>query len=763
VRPFPLVLSLLLSVTHAFAATIAIGPEHSVAPLSVALTTPYANYGAPLIASDGQSFLVAWTATYSSGLGAIVTASLDSGGAVQHTAVLPYQLDADIVALAWTGETYRIVWQERSDLTIAAADVDRDGAVVHSRAVIVPPHIAARMLAVACSRDRTLALYQKQTPGPYERAATIVDVHGGVIRGEFQATDVMPRIQSATVVADDDGFSFFWSDVVPAQFRTTLFARHLTLDGIAETEPVALAEVGVVYPLAAAFNAGRFAVSFFENVVTPGTSLVASASVRRFVIDRSWTAVELPATAIPVRQPVQAIHVVSDGSGFLAYWRAGNNTNGLETVRFSDQDPGIVEEHLVQMLPATDASLAAGGEVVGVDGSGAGFVLDGTPQGVQVGTFPIARYPVAQMPHGVASLGSQSLVVWSEIDLSDPNGLTRALFAMRVGGDGAAIDSAPLFVARASSTDGLNPPGVAVVAGGSRYWVSWTTGAINLKPTVMLRSISPDGSMGDVVTTPFHGQRVSLASDGNELLLAFAGDTTSLAVARFTATGALLDSAPVVLGRSYATPRMAWNGENYLVAWTEPELCTERFCTVPYFNSHIAAARVSRSGADLDPTPIAVTSLRPYNDRLLVAGVASDGRDTLIAYNQNGDAMAKRVLREGVLGDSVTGQDGNLIERSARVTALQAGPNGYVAFTSPVGLDAPSFESEVIRCDSRGAAIESEGTFMGTVAGAAMRGDGMWQVAISRPAGAREAAGATQAFTRMLSLVPPRVRAVRQH
>ncbi len=120
--------------------------------------------------------------------------------------------------------------------------------------------------------------------------------------------------------------------------------------------------------------------------------------------------------------------------------------------------------------------------------------------------------------------------------------------------------------------------------------------------------------------------------------------------------------------------------------------------------------------------------------------------------------MAKRVLHEGTLADF---DAGSVIDATASIAAVRPLSGGYVTFSSPAGADAP-FETHVLRFDELGNPVDSVGTFPGRTVGASLRSDGAYLIVYSRPADSREAAGATQVFTRLLSPASSRTRAV-QH
>lgn len=116
---------------------------------------------------------------------------------------------------------------------------------------------------------------------------------------------------------------------------------------------------------------------------------------------------------------------------------------------------------------------------------------------------------------------------------------------------------------------------------------------------------------------------------------------------RFDLNGIRVDDEPIVINNgtyNQARPRVAWNGENFLVTWL-----TERDA---YFYDDVMAARVSEDGAVLDNPPITVrqdvTEVWPH--------VTSDGTNWLVAWHEwiglDNGIMGARIAPDGILLDN---------------------------------------------------------------------------------------------------------------
>jgi hypothetical protein len=120
-----------------------------------------------------------------------------------------------------------------------------------------------------------------------------------------------------------------------------------------------------------------------------------------------------------------------------------------------------------------------------------------------------------------------------------------------------------------------------------------------------------------------------VAFDGTNYFVVWVeyGDAEGIYGARVSEDGAVLDQPPISIsteGTGEGDPRVAFNGTNYLVAWTDSRDAIIGDAWDAY------AARVSPAGKVLDRTGIPITTVE--NDQQ-VGGVASDGTNFLVVWD----------------------------------------------------------------------------------------------------------------------------------
>ncbi len=135
-----------------------------------------------------------------------------------------------------------------------------------------------------------------------------------------------------------------------------------------------------------------------------------------------------------------------------------------------------------------------------------------------------------------------------------------------------------------------------------------------------------------------------------EAPMVFTGNSTDIFAARLDASGALLDTTPIPLtmaGADQTTPKIAWNGQNWLVIWLT-KTPTEFFWSV-----EVQAVRVSPAGQVLDPAPITVYKY-PFSDSA-EAEVASDGNNWVVVtrgtLGGENDLFGIRIAPDGTVLD----------------------------------------------------------------------------------------------------------------
>jgi Viral BACON domain len=106
------------------------------------------------------------------------------------------------------------------------------------------------------------------------------------------------------------------------------------------------------------------------------------------------------------------------------------------------------------------------------------------------------------------------------------------------------------------------------------------------------------------------------------------GTMTDIYAARLDASGALLDTVPIVVTEAtynQINPLVGWNGQNYLVVWM-----TERADNRYY--SDVMAARVTPEGVVMDNPPLLLKGATTANDEYTPWSISSDGTNWAVAY-----------------------------------------------------------------------------------------------------------------------------------
>jgi len=241
--------------------------------------------------------------------------------------------------------------------------------------------------------------------------------------------------------------------------------------------------------------------------------------------------------------------------------------------------------------------------------------------------------------------GTNYLVVWAD---SRSSGATD-IYGARVSPAGTVLDVAGIAISTAPGAQ-QSP---AVAFDGTNYLVGWQDNRTDSDYEVYAARVSRAGAVLDpggigVSTGHFDGAP-KLAFDGTNYLLAWTdGRSSSFDVygARVSRAGTVLDPGGIAISTATSDQQpeaLAFDGSNYLVVWRDRRSGT---------NSDIYAARVSPAGNVLDPAGIPISTAP--NDQLFPT-VAFDGTNSLVAWHDyrsgSGDIYGARVSRGGTVLD----------------------------------------------------------------------------------------------------------------
>jgi hypothetical protein len=143
----------------------------------------------------------------------------------------------------------------------------------------------------------------------------------------------------------------------------------------------------------------------------------------------------------------------------------------------------------------------------------------------------------------------------------------------------------------------------------------------------------------------------SVIFGGGQFLVTWMSNASTFSCARLDANGKLLDPSPIPLAQTTyttASPGVAWNGTEFFVAWED------------WRNNQadIYGARISKSGAPLDPAGIAIATAKGGHR---APKVASDGSGFLVTWMEDCRTggrctFAARVSGDGKLLDPQTSE-----------------------------------------------------------------------------------------------------------
>jgi hypothetical protein len=451
----------------------------------------------------------------------------------------------------------------------------------------------------------------------YAIRAALVSVEGAVSPSFKVATSneyTEPAVASAggrSLIVWNDGDAGSYDGYGP------LRAVRVSATGeVLDAEPIALPGDQAAIPSAAATGSQYF-VTWFEQ---DGSGHGARVSIDGEVLDPGSIVVPVP----PGLDPVPS--AASDGSAFAAFW----DLNAL-----------------------TSSSIRA--SRVGPDGG----MVDGT--GIE-----LAFQPNEQFQPAIGFSGSEYMVAWLDSRPSREGG--RPLYVGRLSKDGQILDGGGIKVS--SNADAYVPAsGPAVAWGGSSYLVTWSQRGERFTPLQSGVRISAGGAILDATPMQFGSAEYGDAAAGAGGWLVVWAETHVLR-AEFVSSSGERGGPFVIQDGRYLEPSVAWNGSEFLVAWTDED-----------YQRAVRAVRVSPSGVVLDSTPIVLES---GNRDMPFPDVAGGDGNFLVAWgdfrDSRGAALARIVNGDGtLLGNGPIELTAHIKDLKARVTAAWDGSAFVVA------------------------------------------------------------------------------------
>jgi large repetitive protein len=266
-----------------------------------------------------------------------------------------------------------------------------------------------------------------------------------------------------------------------------------------------------------------------------------------------------------------------------------------------------------------------------------GIVLD--PEEILVSTTASVGLGTA-----VAGTGAGALVSWADERDDTPSDV----YGARLDQDGMVLDPDGILVSTVGSNDTTAP---AVATSGKGYLMAWEDHRFGY-PAIFVTRLTPSGQTVDgagiPVATSGWDEMPAVAWDGTDYLVVWSryeSDGFDVLGTRIGTDGVVLDDPPISIStasRDQTDPTVAFDGENYLVAWTDQR--------ADELTRDIYGTRVSPAGTVLDAAiPISTAPNRQTNP-----AVASDGSEFLVVWQSQGnglDIVGSRVSSDGVVMD----------------------------------------------------------------------------------------------------------------
>lgn len=578
----------------------------------VAATNP--NIVGPNVAYGGGSYAVVWRdgasiwlATVSPTNASVTTVLVSSNAGGANT---------DAPTIAWGSGAFLVVWPKTAT-TIVGARVSSAGQVVGaSEIALVNSAYTVSNPCVASDGTNWLVVWQGWVSGGSnnEIEAVRVGPTGSLLGGTFTASHSTSSEFHPEVVFTGSHFIIMWTDRRNSQTTSDdLYAIRVGTNGVVIDAsdidicdaPSAQGSPGNGYRqmgLACNSATGTCLATWMDARMGDADVYVSALGSNGLPPDTSGTLVSTGANA--QKNPA----VATDGMNYLVVWEDLRNAGGVPT--------------------QTDVY---------------GVLLGSTGVPIDPAGFAITTQAEEQKEVAVAWNGQTYFVVWSDKRNFALSGYD--IYGTRVLASGAVVDPGGKLISVALG-DQTSP---AVTSNGSGFFVVWSDKRQGPPRTFGAR-IDASGNVIDTngieIGTENEQSTPDIASDGSGYLVVW-GDYgildphNRIHAVRLDEEGNKPDTDPLWISPMEAnprTPRVAWNGQHYLVAWSG--------------GLSQAAALVGADGQFLP-----AVSLITGANFLEGPGVAWDGHTFLVAWdsqkppNEDWDIPATRVGPKGEVFD----------------------------------------------------------------------------------------------------------------
>jgi hypothetical protein len=694
----------------------------------------------PMAASAGDVVLVVWRdqrRTSMSTLGARVS---PEGGVADALGILIADNSAP-KSVGFDGQVFRVLIT--SDSVYRIVMVGRDGHVESDLSVDLPA--SYRFLASTADGDRHLFTTFSYTENAAVVRIAIVDGHGQIVA---KGVD-LPGLAGATAIAGSRGDEFLVVRGSP------MIAERIAADGHV------LSSRGTGVP--AAFSESDVVVGDAHGYLFVKQSDVRSpGAIATFKLDENgvFTGSRDVITGPDPSQSLGPAHVRWDGDRYVitavagpvvghSFTYIGELKAGEWIVRTIADHVGVAASALsiragsrTVVFTAVNRLFTSSNYDVLVQSDSGGFFSD--PQLVTYAATLQTNVAVVAGHHGY-------LAGWAE---NGPDRFTR-LYIARLSPSGM-IQEMPIEVARTEqSFYDVNMLQVQLASNGDTYVVVWWRGLLG---SLAARRLSADTGRWldpEPLEVGVGGFPV-VASNGRDAVVIFRG-VDGLTARRIVLSGQPAMSAPVLLGtsRDVYWPSIAWNGTDYVVAWSEGfRDCFIECALLPF---RLLALRMRDDGTVVDKTPFVIDD-RGYADK---PSVSCQGAACIVAWLDLERTYGSRITSEGsviekaVLDDATTDTAPLLVADGDTFILFSRHTNHHDIFDR-AAWTAVAFENDTpldhVSALPRVAITDSGDRYMSL--SAATR-DGILAVAFDEPAGAVEG-WISRAFIKFFGELPRR-------
>ena len=653
---------------------VGVGPE-------IGLDQPVTHPGSgiqtqPEVASNGTDYLVVWEDERNGPNADIYGARVSAAGVLLDPlgfAISTEDNSQENPALIFDGTNYFVVWEDgrAGGIHIWGARVSPSGTVLDPTGLAISTTTAfnQRMYNPAVAFDGTnyLVVWNEQSgfTGPMDMYGTFVS-GAGVAFGSFYVSVDFGDQTHAALAFDGTNYLAAWMDTrvnnTPNIRATRITPAGLLLDpGGFVMSPNTLPKYGP----ALAFNGTNYLVAWAEYRAPQFDIYGARVTPAGTVLDPAGLALFQGTHSQDYPQ------LVARGTEYLMTWidyRSGNADIYASRVSaagtlLDGQGVALVVAPDYQTLPSV-ASNGTGYLVAWQDPRTTdiyagrmnltGGVLD--PNGFMISPAPNSEQEVA-----MAFDGTNYLAVWQ-----DNRGQSVDLYGIRVSANGTVLDPSAFVISNAMGNQLL--PSVAF--DGTNYLVAWQDSRVSAYDIYAAR-VTPAGTVLDpngilLCDRNSWQQRPKVAFDGINYLVVWSSSDANYTLigTRVSKAGAVLDPAFITISSGplgILDYSLGFDGTNYLAVWTDGRNNAGI--------SEIYGARISRSGALLDPTGIAITA-DPQQQSQPVLGF--DGTNYLVVYRdlQTHHMVARRLSRSGAVLDAtpIPIAVSNMVEQYPSVT-----------------------------------------------------------------------------------------------